>query len=450
MELLAANDQENLVYGLQTAAMGKQLNNGVKGFGSKTPGNKAPKTPFKIPLNDENAPFKAGKSVLGTTKKGNQDLLTGGKKGGDLDKNAFVTPAGPRTRAPLGMKTTNAKLKAFQTPAPLSGSAKTQKKTSPRLRRPKVKVHQAEPVKDDALEEEREIEYMPPRGISLPDEPEDWPSDMKYPMLEGANFTRGIYSTYFNPVGDDGLTRSEREDLEQKAKEDKKNEEIMQKAIDDMFKEVEESVAGGLLSKKQNAIIEEPKKSQKVPPTRKPLASKTPSTINSKFAAAALSPPPNVSFAASTVAAKSRLPSRLISSKKPTPMNPSVVRHAAATTASRTTIGYSQGRAASSSMRKPLSNLARSTPASTMSGTPAAPLSRGMSRASSEATITLARFAKENFTYEAEEELMQKMQHASFDEVDEEDLEDCMRGYMPAALLDDDEYDDFRLEIPAL
>lgn len=94
MELLAANDQENLVYGLQTAAMGKQLNNGVKGFGSKTPGNKAPKTPFKIPLNDENAPFKAGKSVLGTTKKGNQDLLTGGKKGGDLDKNAFVTPAG--------------------------------------------------------------------------------------------------------------------------------------------------------------------------------------------------------------------------------------------------------------------------------------------------------------------------------------------------------------------
>lgn len=72
---------------------------------------------------------------------------------------------GPRTRAPLGMKTTNAKLKAFQTPAPLSGSAKTQKKTSPRLRRPKVKVHQAEPAKDDALEEEREIEYMPPRGI---------------------------------------------------------------------------------------------------------------------------------------------------------------------------------------------------------------------------------------------------------------------------------------------
>ena len=280
---------------------------------------------------------------------------------------------------------------------------------------------------------------------------------MKYPMLEGANFTRGIYSTYFNPVGDDGLTRSEREDLEQKAKEDKKNEEIMQKAIDDMFKEVEESVAEGLLSKKQNAIIEEPKKSQKVPPTRKPLASKTPSTINSKSAAAALSPPPKASFAASTVAAKSRLPSRLISSKKPTPMNPSVARHAAATTASRTTIGYSQGRAASSSMRKPLSNLARSTPASTVSGahkravsTPAAPLSRGTSRASSEATITLARFAKENFTYEAEEELMQKMQHVSFDEVDEEDLEDCMRGYMPAALLDDDEYDDFRLEIPAL
>lgn len=63
------------------------------------------------------------------------------------------------------MKTTNAKTKAFQTPAPLTDSAKTQKKTSPRLRRPKVKVHQAEAVKDEAAEEELEIEYMPPKCI---------------------------------------------------------------------------------------------------------------------------------------------------------------------------------------------------------------------------------------------------------------------------------------------
>jgi hypothetical protein len=93
MEFLAANDQENLVHGFQTAAAAKPLNQGLKGYGSKTPGNKAPKTPFKIPLNDENAPFKGGKSVLKTNGKGNQDFLGGGK-GGDLDKNAFITPAG--------------------------------------------------------------------------------------------------------------------------------------------------------------------------------------------------------------------------------------------------------------------------------------------------------------------------------------------------------------------
>lgn len=75
---------------------------------------------------------------------------------------------GPRNRAPLGMKTTNVKTKAFLTPAPLMAepaSAKTQiKSKSPRLRRPKVKVHR-EPDEDaiKADEEEPEIEYMPPR-----------------------------------------------------------------------------------------------------------------------------------------------------------------------------------------------------------------------------------------------------------------------------------------------
>jgi hypothetical protein len=67
--------------------------NTLKGF--KTPGNhKAPKTPFKVPLNDENAPFRAGKSVLKTNGKDNHGSLTLGKKGITLDKSAFVTPAG--------------------------------------------------------------------------------------------------------------------------------------------------------------------------------------------------------------------------------------------------------------------------------------------------------------------------------------------------------------------
>jgi hypothetical protein len=94
MDILAANDQENVVRNLQAGPAGKSLNAGLKGFNAKTPGHKAPKTPFKIPLNDENAVHKAGKSVLKTNGKGNENLLKTVQKDGKLDASAFVTPAG--------------------------------------------------------------------------------------------------------------------------------------------------------------------------------------------------------------------------------------------------------------------------------------------------------------------------------------------------------------------
>jgi hypothetical protein len=176
--LAARADQENTVHAHQTAAAAKPLNHGIKGLAAKTPGNRAPKTPFKIPLNDENAAIQPGKSVLKTN--GKEKALT-------VKKDAFVTPAGesaglhtrrqdgrtknpsgPRTRAPLGAKTTNARGNAFQTPAPQSvqhSPEKSQLKTvSPRLRRAKVKIHQAEEIKNEEVEE-REIEYMPPKPI---------------------------------------------------------------------------------------------------------------------------------------------------------------------------------------------------------------------------------------------------------------------------------------------
>lgn len=98
MEILAANDQENLVHNLQAGAAGKSLNAGSKGFNAKTPGNKAPKTPFKVPLNDENAVFRAGKSVFKPNGKGTENLLMTTKKGGKSDDNAFVTPAGKHSQ----------------------------------------------------------------------------------------------------------------------------------------------------------------------------------------------------------------------------------------------------------------------------------------------------------------------------------------------------------------
>ncbi len=79
-------NQENAIYTQQTAAAAKPLNQGVKGLAPKTPGNKAPKTPFNRQHNDENAAKTGGK--------GKQDGLFGEGKGGKVDKSAFLTPAG--------------------------------------------------------------------------------------------------------------------------------------------------------------------------------------------------------------------------------------------------------------------------------------------------------------------------------------------------------------------
>lgn len=94
--MLAIRDQENLVHGHQQVAASKPLNQTTRVVPPKTPGNKYPKTPLKIPLRDENAPtgFGGGKSVLGTKGKGNENLVIGGKKGAAFDKNAFTTPMG--------------------------------------------------------------------------------------------------------------------------------------------------------------------------------------------------------------------------------------------------------------------------------------------------------------------------------------------------------------------
>lgn len=89
--MLSIRDQENLVHGHQQAAAAKPLNQGTRGLQPKTPGNKYPKTPLKIPLNDENAVTGPGKTGKG---KGLGGLASG--KQTVFDKNAFVTPMGTR------------------------------------------------------------------------------------------------------------------------------------------------------------------------------------------------------------------------------------------------------------------------------------------------------------------------------------------------------------------
>lgn len=84
---------------------------------------------------------------------------------------------GPRNRAPLGLKTTNAKAKAFQTPAPVHVDNETKKEEpkSASIRKAKPRVSHADMTKlgvladKDELDDEEDIEYMPPkpRGTNL-------------------------------------------------------------------------------------------------------------------------------------------------------------------------------------------------------------------------------------------------------------------------------------------
>jgi len=94
--MLSARDQENLVYSHQTNAATKSLNQGNRGIQSKTPGLRAPKTPFKASVNDENKAILFGtqKTTLKALGKGDENRLQLQHKDGKVDSNAFVTPMG--------------------------------------------------------------------------------------------------------------------------------------------------------------------------------------------------------------------------------------------------------------------------------------------------------------------------------------------------------------------
>ncbi|EON66690.1 hypothetical protein W97_05936 [Coniosporium apollinis CBS 100218] len=469
--MLAVRDQENFVHGQQAAAAAKPLNQGLV---AKTPGNKAPKTPFKVALNDENVVFRGGKSVLKTNGKGNENLFTGAKKGNELDKNTFVTPAGPRTRAPLGAKTTNAKTKAFQTPAPpsidtASASAKTQPQSrSPRLHRAKVKVLATDDATKPVPEpEEREIEYMPPRGEPLPDLPDDyWGPEKTFPMFEAKNYMRGIWSTYFNPVDDDGVSQLEREDAVRDKRVRRETDETLQRKCDEMFAEAAANITG-TAPPAAPPVASRPttSRSSSSVATKKPLVPNAttgqPTTLTSRTAATALRQPSSrPHFSAPTTAAKARVPTSalpLSRKKQPVaaaaPTNPSAMRHTAATAASRTTLGYANGRAASSSLRKPLPLGGSEMRALKRDGkrNVTAPVSAGLARGGSDAAVGPVKAR----TQKSEEEVLVEMLRArglghGEAEVEGDDEDDLLRGSSgPGLLLDvEDEFEGFQLAMP--
>ncbi|KAG0645393.1 hypothetical protein D0Z07_8993 [Hyphodiscus hymeniophilus] len=419
--MFSTRDQENLVHGHQQVAASKPLNQSTRSLQPKTPGNKYPKTPLKIPLHDENAPAGfGGKSVKG---KGLENLATGKKA--TFNKDDFVTPMGPRTRAPLGMKTTNAKAKAFQTPAgPAEKEAEKAQAPQTSARRLK-KVTHAETSKiqvhgDESPLVEREVEYCPPKPKELPFETEDFPDGcLDYTALKPGNLMRGLHQTYYNKVDANGMTRQDRE-LEASYQRS------IKKADEQTMKMMEEDwTIGDVPETFRNLKKKQPvdKDNAKLAPRNAPLSTKGPATIASRKAASALSVVPK----STVVPPKTTKPkpatsflSRPKLSLPATNNNPM-----AAEVASRSTIGYTKGRNASTALKKKEGGFTRSV--SNVSH-------------SSDTTITPARFAEKEGGPGSEE--WRRLKFLGAFDVDHEDLEPGLRGALPECLRGVDENDE--------
>ncbi|KAL8856640.1 MAG: hypothetical protein Q9178_006796 [Gyalolechia marmorata] len=376
--MLAARDQENLIHGHQAAAAAKPLNQGIKQLAPKTPGNKTAKTPIRLPLNDENGTtaFGGGKKTAG---KGNENSIFGGKKGGIAENKAFVTPMGPRNRAPLGAKTTNAKAKAFQTPAPAQNENDPNKtiRKSVSARKPKPKVsHPETTILDDILADkealdEREIEYMPPKPQDMPDYPDDDLPELDFSALQGPHRFAGLFEHLANEPDGEGLSYFQRKEMEEKKTNeylDKKGEAEIQLAIDSepmaCLCEVEcwgdECKQNPIRKKEAQEAYKKTMAALELMihgPSKKPTKTEGPSMSTSKAAATALSNTKRPVLAAkqqqkSIAPVKKTMPMVFRTRKTPPPTNPSEMRHAAAVAASKATMGYSKGRATSATMRK--------------------------------------------------------------------------------------------------
>lgn len=191
----------------------------------------------------------------------------------------------------------------------------------------------------------------------LPDPPEDLPYNTDFPQFKGQNLTRGWELLHDdNPVGEDGLTRKERQWREEQAAHEKRVDDMIQKQFENMelrginVRETpDEPCADEIRQKKLAAERQSQDKLAKAK-----TGSRGVSTIKSRNAAAALSQQPTSTLPRprTNTAQTSRPLSSRLTAKKPTPppSNQSAMRHTAATANSRSTLGYTKGRNASSTL----------------------------------------------------------------------------------------------------
>lgn len=209
----------------------------------------------------------------------------------------------------------------------------------------------------------------------MPNYPDDMPHDLDFSMFQNGGLTRGCMRHFATQVGDDGLSFAERREQQRRKEQD-----IADKTADAMllrdfestnipcihdpecigFECIENIENRKAAEEKYQKTIAKLSASSKPknPLAKKAVATNGASTINSKSAAAALSQPkPTAAVPAQKPASKPSLPFSkplsVLSRPKhtPQPINPSPMRHNAASAASKTTIGHSRGRIASASLK---------------------------------------------------------------------------------------------------
>ncbi|KAK7757247.1 hypothetical protein SLS62_000796 [Diatrype stigma] len=460
--MLAARNQEHL-----------------RGLQAKTPGARYPKTPIKVPLNDENAAHVVGGAKGNLTgrsrSRGNENALTSKAVKG-IDKSNFVTPMQPRSRAVLGDKTTNVKARALQ-PANVKSAVRSIEKShakAPTTVQPKAKQPQAEIQKlvvhaeeTEHQNDDNEVEYCPPKPKDLPYESDVFPEGvLTFEGLKRENMFKGYYDYYVNPVDEHGVSLSDRVLAEKTRKAIEECDRQVQEDIENFEWSIEDELeeAGVVLKKKANPPAPNPAKPDNA---KQPFTRKAPPTIVSRDAATALANLDDTTKSMQRRVAKpteNSLPSKkqgaglalpgFRSAKQPTTRLPVLSRkttmeNKALEVASRATIGYNKGRATASALaqRTAKPNITR----------PQTAMARSHTTISDDADeiITPARDAEIDISAAAAAEDQEWKERVPFLSIfnpdlggieDEDEECDLLAGGLPDSLYVEDD-DDFELKL---
>jgi len=282
--------------------------------------------------------------------------------------------------------------------------------------------------------EEEDFEYCPPREPQSRYESDVFPAGgLTFEGLKRENLLRGYYTTYFNPIDEDGVSLKERE-----------FEETMRKAAEETDERIRRDVENCDWSVCDVPETFAPAQRKKSPPpaglVTKPAASgmsKQPPTLSSRTAAKSLAIPadskarPLKPLSTNAQAKPSNFLLRRAAKEPLAPKAPATGPVSAA--ASRSTIGYTKGRSASSIVRS------RPTIAIQARGsTDGQSATRDL-----DATITPASFGH---SQAKQDEINQRLKFLSIFDIDEDEADDGLLGGIGSPL-EDIEEDDFELKL---